>query len=94
MRSRELQTKKKVKIIEKGGPEEVSGPIEERPEAVDGPTGEGSGQAEEVEEVVKRLMCKRRRLVKAGQVESLQGGTATEAAKPSEEGGVGCCEPE
>lgn len=54
---------------------EASGPIKERPEVAVGSVGEGSGQAKEIDEVVEPSVRKRRRLEKAGQAVSMQGGT-------------------
>lgn len=78
MRSRELQTKEKQKVVEKGLPIEMAEPVEERPEMADGTTGEEPTETEEGVEAKVPMVRKRRKLVKAGQAEPVQEGLTAE----------------
>lgn len=72
MRSRELQTKEKQKMVEKGLTMEMAEPVEERPERAGGTTGEEPAGTEEMVEAEVPLVRKKRRIVKVGQAEPVQ----------------------
>lgn len=83
MRSRELQTKEKGKVAEKGDPAGTSGPIEERTMVVAEPPVVGAAEPEEAEEAVQPLVRKKRRLEKNGQTVVVQMGGLGGDAEPS-----------